>query len=152
MLQESGAFDLRTMTHRPSTTMEIYTFFLVFAFVTTAVKLVRVWRIAMPFRLSRQPSNLAFLQMLERSAESLKQWIGCTLIGWGILTSLSVSDMCNHLIFDRKIEWFAIVPATLDLSVALTAALVVVLSSFLARWHMLKRIEYLRGQALQSPV
>lgn len=144
MLQESATFDLRTMPREPSLSTEIYILFLFVACIATLVKLVRAWRVALPFRLSRQASNPAFLVMLETSVNSLKQWIGCTLLGWGILTSLTVSDLCNHLLYDKKVGSFAIVFVIQDLSVALTMALVAVLFSFLVRWHILKRIEHLQ--------
>jgi hypothetical protein len=132
------------MTREPFLSTEIYILFLFAACITTIVKLVRVWPVALPFRLSRQAGHPAFLVMLETSVNSVKQWIGCTLLGWGILTSLSVSDFCNHLLCDKKVASFAIVSGIQDLSVALTMALIVILFSFLARWHMLKRIERLQ--------
>ena len=150
MLQESATFDLRTMPHEPSVSMEIYILFLLLACITTIVKLVRGWRAALPFRLSRQAGNPAFLVMLETSVNSLKQWVGCTLLGWGILTSLSVSDLCIRLLYDKKVGSFAIVSVIQDVSVALTMALVVVLFSFLARWHMMKRIEYLQRLSVNA--
>jgi hypothetical protein len=132
------------MTREPSLSMVIYILFLFVACINTLVELVRGWRVALPFRLSRQASNSAFLVMLETSANSLKQWIGCTLLGWGILTSLTVSDLCNRLLCDKKVGSFAIVSVIQDLSMALTMALAVALFSFLVGWHMLKRIEHLQ--------
>src|SRR5215470_2397501 len=98
MFQESGTWDLRNMPRESYTSMQIYVLFLLFAFIITAVKLVSVWRAALPFRLSRHAGNPALLPILQRSVNSLNQWISCTLLAWGMLTSLSVTDFCTRLI------------------------------------------------------
>ena len=133
MLQESGTWDLRNMPRETSTSMQIYILFALFAFATTVVKLVRVWRVALPFRLSRHASNPALLSTLESSANSLKRWIGCTFLGWGILTSVSIAGLCTRLAYERAAGSMEIAFVAQDLSTALTMALIVILFSFLAR-------------------
>ena len=145
MLQESVTFDLRNMIDGPSTKMEIYTFFFLVAFIVTAAKVVRIWWAAPPFRLSRQANNPTFLLTLEKSVHSLKQWSDCAFLGWGLLASLRITDLCNNLPYQRGGTWLVVVSVTREVSVALTMATLVMLCSLLARWHMLKRIEYLRN-------
>jgi len=124
--------------------MKIYMLFLFAVCVVTSVKLIRVWRTAPPFRLSRRACSPAYLQLLETSGTSLKQWIGVTFLGWGIFASISVYDVCDRLLDDKRIGGFVILFVIQDFSTILTMALLVALFSFLARWHMLKRIEHLR--------
>jgi hypothetical protein len=132
------------MTWEPSNGLMIYILFLFLVCIVTSVKLVRVWRAAPPFRLSRQASSPAYLELLETSSRSLKQWIGSTFLGWGIFASISLTDVCSRLLDDKKIGSFVILFVIQDYSTALTMALLVVLFLFLVQWHMLKRIEHLR--------
>ena len=144
MVQESATWDLRHMTRTPSTSMKIYMLFLFLACIVTSVKLVRIWRAAPPFRLSRQASSPAYLELLETSSSSLKQWIGSTFLGWGIFASITLTDVCSRLLDDKRIGSALILFIIQDFSTTLTMALLVVLFLFLVRWHMLKRIEHLR--------
>jgi len=91
------------MTRTPSTSMKIYVLFLFLACIVTSVKLVRIWRAAPPFRLSRQASSPAYLELLETSSSSLKQWIGSTFLGWGIFASITLTDVCSRLLDDKRI-------------------------------------------------
>lgn len=152
MLQQTATFDLRGMMDGSSTKAEIYTFFFVIAFIVTAAKVVRVWRIAAPFRFSRQASNPALLATLEKSVHSLKRWSECAFLGWGMLTALAVTDLCGRLFYERTSGRPLILSAARELSVALTMAMLIMLLSLFARWHMLKRIEFLRrtAQALRK--
>ena len=150
MLQQTTTFDLRGMIDGSSTKAEIYTFFFLIAFIVTAVKVVRVWWVAPPFKVSRQATNPVFLVTLENSVHSLKRWSECAFLGWGMLTALTITDFCNGSFYERSTGWPVIVSVFRELSVALTMAMLIMLFSLFARWHMLKRIEFLRGQALQT--
>jgi hypothetical protein len=130
--------------------MEAYTLFLIIPFVSTLAKLVRVSRLAPPFKLSRQTINPALPGILESSANSLKQWIGCTFLAWGMLLAYSASNLCSHFLYDKGPDRLVVASVTQDVSAALMSALLVILSSFLSRWHMMKRIERLRSQPLQT--
>lgn len=143
MVQEPVTWDLRSLTRTPSTSMEIYILFLFLVCIVTSVNLVRVWRAA-PFRLSRQAGSPAYLELLETSSSSLKQWIGSTFLGWGIFASISLTDVCRRLLDYKRIGSSVILFTIQDFSTALTMALLVVLFLFVVRWHMLKRIEHLR--------
>lgn len=150
MLHQTATFNLRGMIDGSSTKSEIYTFFFLAVFIVTAAKVIRVWWIAPPFRLSRQTSNPALLVTLENSIHSLKRWSECAFLGWGMLTALTITDLCSRLFYERSKGWPVIVSGVRELSVALTMAMLIMLFSLLARWHMLKRVEFLRGQASQT--
>jgi hypothetical protein len=88
--------------------------------------------------------SAAFLQSLEISSTSLRQWIGLTLLAWGIFASVSLYHGCNRLLDSKSTGSFMILFVIQDFSTTLTMALLVVLFLYLVRWHMLKRIERLR--------
>lgn len=69
--------------------------FLLTVYLVAAVGLLKVWRTAPPFGLSRQAGNSSYLSLLRRSGTSLIQWIGCLLLGWGIFASERVN---NHFL------------------------------------------------------
>jgi hypothetical protein len=145
MLQEStsGAWDLRTIYAEPSGSTKIYVLFVFVVFIVTSIKLMKVWRAAPPFRLSRRAQNPIFLEFLQRSATSLKQWIGFTFIGWGIYASMSLYHLCNELLALKSLAGFIVLYDIGEFVTGLTMALLVVLFAFLARWHIVKRIERL---------
>jgi len=125
--------------------MKFYLLFLFVVCILASVKLVRVWRAAPPFRLSRKAGSPAYLQSLETSSTSLRQWIGSTFLAWGIFASVSLYDVCNGLLDSKSsIGSFVILFVIQDFSTTLTITLLVVLFLYLVRWHMLKRIERLR--------
>lgn len=143
MLQESATWDLPRMTREPSTSMIIYMLFLFGVCIVTTVKLIRVWRAAPPFRLSRRAGNPNYLRLLQTSGTSLKQWIGLTVLTSGVFASVSLYDFCNRLLGEKRTAREMILFTIRDSSTSLTMILLVVLFSFLVRWHMLKRIEHL---------
>lgn len=132
------------MTRTPSTIMEIYMLFLFLACIVTSVKLVRIWRAAPPFRPPRQGGRSAYLELLETSSSSLKQWLGSTFLAWGIFASITLTDVCSRLLDDKRIGSSLLLFIIPDFSTTLTMALLAALFLFLVRWHMLNRIEHLR--------
>jgi hypothetical protein len=144
MLQESATWDLQHMNPEPSTNMKIYMLFLFGVCIVTTVKLIRVWRAAPPFRLSRQASNPNYLRLLQTSGTSLKQWIGLTVLTSGVFASVTLYDFCRGLLMEKRTAREMILFAIQDFSTTLTMTLLVVLFSFLVRWHTLKRLEQLR--------
>ena len=144
MLQESATWDLRHMIREPSSSMKIYILFLFIVCILTSIKLIGVWGAAPPFRLSRQAGNPAYLRMLQASAIRLKQWIGLTLLTWGVFASVRLYDLCDGLLQEKRTDRVVVLFAIQDFSTSLTMALLVVVFSFLVRWHMLERIEHLR--------
>jgi len=81
--------------------------------------------------------------LLQASGTSLKHWIRCTFLVWGIFASISIYDVCDRLLDEKRVGSFVILFVVQDFSTALTMALLVVLFLFLVRWHMLERIEQL---------
>jgi hypothetical protein len=124
--------------------MEIYMLFLFLACIVTCVKLFRIWRAAPPFRLHRRARSPAYLELLESSSSSLKQWLGSTFLAWGIFASITLTNVCSRLLDDKRIGSSLLLFIIPDFSTTLTMALLVALFLFLVRWHMLKRIEHVR--------
>jgi|SRR5271165_2390199 len=145
MLQESAStgWDFRAMTVEPSTGLKLYVLFLLVVCVATSIKLVRLWRMAPPFRTERQRDNSAYQRLLQSSSASLKQWISFTYLGWGIFASISVCDLCNRLLDEKGVGSLLVVFLIRDFSTTLTMALLVALFAFLVRWHISRRIGYL---------
>ncbi len=125
--------------------------FLLVVCVVTGIKLIRAWRVAPPFRLSRQAGNPAYLQLLQAWSTSLKQWIGSTFLGWGILASISLYEVCDRLLDVKGMARFAILFVVQDFAVALVMALLVAVFLFLVRWHMLDRMQHLRHAPDYAP-
>jgi hypothetical protein len=147
MFQEQApevTWDLRQIQRVPSTSFKLYVLFLLIVCIVTSVELFKAWRAAPPFRLSRQVGNPSYLKMLDASRTRLQQWILCTFLAWGILTSLSLCDVCYRLLGEKTIGSGVILFVLRDYAAALSMAFLVVLFAFLVRWHLLARIERLR--------
>lgn len=147
MLQESPAmtWDLRYVNVELSTSLRIYILFLFVVCIVACIKLVRVWCGALPFRLHQQAKNPNYLELLQASAVSLKQWISCVFLGWGIVASIRLSDVCDRLLDFKRAGSFVVVFVIREFSSLLTMTLLVVLFVFLVRWHIVNRIEHLRN-------
>ena len=78
--------------------------------------------------------SAAFLQSLEISSTSLRQWIGLTLLAWGIFASVSLYHGCNRLLDSKSTGSFMILFVIQDFSTTLTMALLVVLFLYLVAW------------------
>ncbi len=144
MLQESVGWDPQNLIREPSTSFKIYMLFLIVVCVVTIIKLIRVWRAAPPFRLSSQAKNPDYLKLLRTSSCSLSHWIRCTFLGWAILSSTAVYDVCRGMRNEKATGLGVILFVIQDFSTALSMALWVVLFVFLVRWHVSVRIECLR--------
>ncbi|HKW32795.1 MAG TPA: hypothetical protein VJN92_07305 [Candidatus Acidoferrum sp.] len=144
MLQETSTWDLRSLSPPVPPGFDLYLLFLLATCLSATAKLVKLWRAAPPFRLERQQKNTAYVQMLEVTSSSLRQWTVCTFLAWGILASASLYDFCDRLLSENAVRRFEILFAIEGFSTALTMALVIVLFLFLLRWHILRRIEWLR--------
>jgi hypothetical protein len=141
MMQESVAIDLGDMVREPSTGFKVYVLFLMAACVMTCIKLIRVWALAWPFRESAKA--MQYRRLLRASSSSLKQWIVCVLLSYGILISTSLYDVCKAVLNDNRMGGAALLFVVQDYAGGLSMALSVVLFVFLARWHLLWRIERL---------
>ena len=147
MLQEAPqtTWDLQQIYREPSTSVKIYVLFLLVVCIVTSVELFRAWRVAPPFRLSRQVGNPSYPKMLEASRTRLRQWILCIFLAMGILTSINLSDVCNLMLGEKTMGHGLILFAFRDYGADLTLGFLAVLFAFLVRWHFLARIERLHG-------
>jgi hypothetical protein len=131
------------MVSEPSTALKIYILFLLVVCIVMSIKLVRIWRIAAPFRAQRQRENPVYESLLQSTAASLKRWIKVTGFGWGIFASISVYHFCDRLLDQKTVGSLVVVFFVRDLSTTLTMALLVALFAFLVQWHIGRRIENL---------
>jgi|SRR5215469_4010374 len=102
MLQETSTWDLRSLSPPFLPGGGLYLLFLFAACLSATAKLVKLWRAAPPFRLERQEKNPAYLQMLEVTSGSLRQWTICTFLAWGLLASVGLYDFCNRLLGEKR--------------------------------------------------
>ena len=142
MIQESTRWDWRQLPVL-SSSMRIYLLFLFVIVIVTATKLLRAWRTAPPFRLSRQAGNPTYIRSLRASSTSLKHWAAFVFLGWGICTCTSVHEFCVRLLDENRVGSFVILLAVLGFASTLTMTLLVVLFMLLVRWHLIQRIENL---------
>jgi hypothetical protein len=143
MLQESAStsWDMRNMTSEPSAALKMCILFLFVVCIVTSIRLISLWRTAPPFRAQRQRDNSAYLSLLQSSAASLKRWISFTCLGWGIFASISLYNLCNRLLDDKRVGGLLVVFLIREFSTTLTMALLVVLFAFLVQWHITMRME-----------
>ena len=144
MLQETVTWDPQNMIVEPSIGQKIYVLFLVVVCVVTIVKLIRIWRVALPLRLSTQANNPSYLKLLRSTHGSLSYWMWCMFLGWGILSFTALYDFCNGMLNEKVTGRMVILLEIRELSTSLAMALWVVLFVFLVRWHVSNRIERLR--------
>jgi branched-subunit amino acid transport protein AzlD len=144
MLQESVVFEPQNLIREPSTSFKVYVLFLIVECAVVSIKLLRIWRAAPPFALAKQAKNPNYLKLLRTSSRSLSQWIGCTFLGWAILSSTSLYNLCRGMLNEKATGRTVILVVIQDVSTALSMALCVVLFVFFVRWHVCNRIERLR--------
>jgi hypothetical protein len=148
MLQEVPAdvgWDLRSVNRTPTTSSKLLVLFMLVVFAVALVKLVKIWWVAPPFRLLRQQGNLTYLKQLETSSRSLSQWVQFSFLGWGIFISTSIYNDLVEIASEKVNGASLFLVLVADYAVFLTLTLWVVGFLFLARWHMLKRIERLKS-------
>lgn len=144
MLQETVTWDPQNMIVEPSIGQKTYVLFLVVVCVVTILKLIRIWRVALPFRLSTQANNPSYLKLLRSTHSSLSHWMWCMFLGWGVLSSTALYDFCNSMLNEKVTGRMVVLLQIREFSALLATALWVVLFVFLVRWHVSARIECLR--------
>lgn len=147
MLQESATttWDLRNLRVEPSTNAKLYLLYLLVVCIVVLVKLTRIWRLALPFSLSGLKHIAGYLQLIESSAYSLKQWLGLTFLVWALSSSLNVYRLCDRILDERRVGDLVLAFQVREFSTILSLTLVICLFVFLARWHILNRLAKLRG-------
>ena len=150
MPQESVTFDYGNLIRQPSTGFKLYVFFLLSVCVVTCIKLIRIWLAAPPFRGSPMANSPQYVQLLRSSSTSLKQWIGCVFLSYGILFSTSLYNVCKDVLNDNRAGGAALLLVIEDYAVGLSMALLVASFAFLTRWHLLRRFERLGATNLDN--
>jgi uncharacterized membrane protein (DUF485 family) len=146
LLQEASEnWDFQNVCYGTSALLKIYLLVLFAICVVVCVKLVRAWRTAPPFRLERQAQNPAYKWLLQKTETSLSQWMSFTVLCWGIFISISLYNWCVQLLNQKAFVPVLLINIILGFSTASTAALLVVLFGFIARWHVVKRIDHLHS-------
>lgn len=134
----SMEWNLDTMNTPTSGLEKAYLLLLLIIVVVAAIKLVKVWRVAPPFRASQQNNNPAYLHLLRSFAASLQNWIVLTFLAWGLYISITVTRICGQL--QRSVSPQLVSYIVGELSVTTTMALLVALFAFLVRWHISRRL------------
>ena len=145
MLQESSstAWDPRAMHSVPSAIFKIYLLFLMTVSVVAFFKMMLVWRTAPPFRTARQKDDPKYLPLLKSTVQSFSYWKSLTYLGWWIFASISLYQLCNRLLDDRRVGDLLVVFLLREFSTTFTMALLVALLVHLLQWNLQKRIEKL---------
>ena len=131
--QDSEGWDPRNMIREPSKAFQCYLLFLLVVCVVCVVKLIKVWKVAFPFALSRHLDHPQYLEFLQVSSNSLKQWIVLTFLAWALFMSTNVYQFCGRLLGQRFIGGANVVFVVWDYATLLTLTLAVV--SFLSWAH-----------------
>ncbi len=148
MLQVQISLGYQHIWREPGVAPHLYLLFLLVTGVVGIVKLLIVWWAAPPFRLSRVKDRPAFLHKLAATAASIQRWVGATFFSWGLLVSFNVVDVGQRILEQREPWGASILIVIMNYSEALSAALLAALLLYLIRWHILKRIEYLRKRGV----
>jgi hypothetical protein len=143
MTQESVALDYQNLIREPTTGFKLYVLFLIIVCIVTCTKLIKVWVAVPPFRASSKPPSPEYSALLRRSSSSLKHWIGTVILSYGLLFSTSLYGVCRDVVNDNRVGGAALFFVIEDYAVALSIALLVIWTVFLARWHLVRRIERL---------
>ena len=142
MQEGSVTFHVRNLIREPSLVSKLYALFLLIVWVTLFMKLMRVWAVAPPFKKPRlDPAS--YRNLLSASSASLNRWICAVLLAYGILLSAGLYDFCSGMLSDNQTSAQVIVLTIQHYVAALSGALYTALVIFLARWHLLRRIERL---------
>jgi hypothetical protein len=145
MPQETVGWDLKNLMVEPSTSFKLYVLFLLIVSVVAATHLIKVLRVYPFLRVSRQADSSSAMVKLLSSSASLRFWMGCTWLAWGILMSTNVHTLCDHMLDETHLGVGVFLIVIRDYSAILTMTLVVFSVLFLVRWRALKGIERLRA-------
>lgn len=143
MPQELVGIDYQNLIREPTTSFKLYILSLLIVCIVTCTKLIRIWVAVPPFTGSSKASSPEYIALLRRSSRSLKQWIGCVLLSYALLFSTSLYGVCRDVLNDNRAGCAVLLLVIEDYAGALSMALVVISMVFLARWHLVRRIERL---------
>lgn len=129
---------------RPSIGAELYLLFLLVVCGVAIHTLMKIWRGALPFRLTLKPADLNYLRLVREASWSLGQWIGCIFLAFGILVSTSLTRDCYRIIDQKEFRTMPFLLILSDFSKLSSVTLFVVFFIFLIRWHVIRRGHRLR--------
>jgi hypothetical protein len=143
--QTENTWELNGMGHHLDKYVELYILFLLIIFVVAATKLANTWRGAPPFAYLKRVLRPTYLAELRANKTSLGQWIGGTVIVWGIVISIGLGEFVMSSLSSHASVLGEFMYAMRDQTVLFTMTLVVVLALYLVRWNVMSRLEKLRG-------
>jgi hypothetical protein len=91
---------------------------------------------------SKSLKDLFKRRLTDSKTNHLCRWIGLIFLASGLLASTGVYDTCRGMLEEKTTRLAAIVPMIQDFAAVLSVGLLVVLFLYLARWHMLTRMEH----------
>jgi hypothetical protein len=109
--------------------------------VVTMSKLVKTWRMGLPFKFLRNDHDPEVLTNLNVLADRLRQWNRLTLQVWALVSVVKIHDLCKRSVANKESSYLRLSFAAKELSAYLAMFLFVVPFAFLVRWHILIRIE-----------
>lgn len=142
MQEGSVTFEFRELIREPPIVSKLYALFIVLVWAVLFIKLMRVWAVAPPFKKPRlDPAS--YRNLLSASSSSLNRWIFAVLLAYGILLSAGIYDFCSGMLNEKQASGEVMIRNIQHYAAALSGALYTVLVIFLARWHLMIRIERL---------
>ncbi|PYX29814.1 MAG: hypothetical protein DMG77_11600 [Acidobacteria bacterium] len=118
---------------------KLYAGFLLVAFVWTIPRVLKVWYRIPPFvAKSQRPNDPDYLRHLRSAASGIARWIGLVFLAWALLATMAINRFCDVWLGGETMSAAAALTVLGDLSMSLSAALLVVALSHpvaLARTH-----------------
>jgi hypothetical protein len=144
MFQDGSSIQFEPMfiDGHPEPTVKIYVLVFLIALAVMLVRLLALWIAAPPFRLSRQAKNPGFIDKMQAMRASMKQWMGCMLLGSAFVACTQLVQSCDRLLASNATN-AGLVYAVRDIAVSINLGLFAALLLFLAQWHLHRRIERL---------
>jgi len=145
MHDSASTWDLRSIPHESTSAERALVFFFLIAVAVAAANLIRIWRMAPPFLVSRQAGNQSFLRQLRQSTRSTSQWMELTLLFYCLLIRFDLYHECSALLAPGRILAIDVVYLLQNVLVLLEMGLLLMLLLFLVRWHFFSRIESVKS-------
>ena len=120
---------------------KIYLLWLCTVPIVAAVKLMRAWIVAPPFRLKAKEHDAVYVRHLKGSSTSLKQWIIWTILAYAILVGTSLQKVCERLPDERQLGIFTVTTVLRDYAQCFAITLWVILFVCVVRGYLLIRLE-----------
>jgi hypothetical protein len=145
MAQNGTQWDLQEINAPLRLDDMLFLFLLVVISVVVGIKLLRSFRLSRAARLGNLPNLATHRDTLDKITNSLKQWLIVPFFAWGILSSHHLYLLCGGLLIEKNIHLTVPLYELRNLATELYLAFIVSFAAFLARWHVLKRLEKIRS-------